>query len=480
MDREKIKLLHSRYNPQAEADRYVNSLSLDDKIRYFILIEPGIGYMIASLKKRVPEAKIITLHAGELRANAPPEWHPGGGISVQEFLENEIPDSEASEIKMLEWRPAISVYGQAYLSLVEETIAFIKRIDANTRTTRVFGRRWFRNFIRNTGIIQKTFYPEPFSLPLVITGAGPCLEDTIPLIQKETEKATVFILAASSSVMTLENKKLFPDMVISTDGGNWAALHLYECFRGGSLAESGKTLPYPIAISMTAALPSQCGTLPLLPISDGSLWQTLILKELNIPYITLPQRGTVSATAMDLAFLLTSGKIFIAGMDLANYDMRSHARPYSFDRLMEEKEQRMNPVYSQTFRRSFLLKAGGSYAIYASWFERQLMSYPKRLYSLGKNNVLFDSLNASPCAMAHCRDKNTGINFRIVSQNTGTGAPQKAISLLKKALEDPALPSQFSAKLYEELTALLLPGRQRVSRNDLIEAIQSSTIRNGS
>ena len=119
MDQEKIRSLHSRYNPRAEADRYINSLSLNDRIRYgkirfFILIEPGLGYIIAPLKKTAPNAKIISLHAGKLPmdksavllaekpASPDSEWYPEMGISIQEFLEKEIPDSEAAEIKMLE------------------------------------------------------------------------------------------------------------------------------------------------------------------------------------------------------------------------------------------------------------------------------------------------------------------------------------------------------------------------------------------
>lgn len=474
MNRGKSVSLHSRYNPQGEAERYINSLSFNGKIRFFILIEPGLGYIIAPLKKKVPDAKIIALHAAEhnsaehnsAEANGlkrpDSEWSPGTGISIQDFLEREIPDSEATEIRMLEWRPALAVYGGAYLSLVEETARFIKRADANTRTLNAFGKRWFRNFFKNLGLIRNVICPVPFSLPLLVTGAGPGLEEVIPAIREKSRRSSFFVLAVSSSAAALKAGGIVPDMVISTDGGPWAAFHLFECYRGGSAA-------CPLAVSMTAALPSQCGAAPVLPISDGSFWQTLILKELGIPFFVLPQRGTVSAAALDLAFALTESEIFITGVDLANRDIQSHARPYSFDRFLEERACRLNPVYSQTYRRSSLLKAGGSYGIYASWFEKQLAAYPKRLHSLGNNNPLFSQLE-SPLPPTGGRAGNASANFRIFTLEPEGDISQKALAILEKALGDPVL----SKKLGEELGSLLFPRGTSPSREKLIGALHSA------
>jgi hypothetical protein len=467
MNQEKIASLHSRYNPRGEAERYIDSLSLNEKIRFFILIEPGLGYIVTPLKRRAPDAKVIALHVekpGQIPAVQVPDtiepaaepdsqWHPETGVSVQEFLENEIPDSEASEIRILEWRPALNVYGRSYIALMEEAAAFIKRSDANSRTTKAFGPRWFKNFFKNLSIIKTAINPVNRNLPLVsqpflVTGAGPGLEDAIPLIKqtikKETAQTSFFILASSSSVAALEANDLIPDLAISTDGSNWARLHLYNSFR----SNSGKKA-YPLAVAMTAAIPSQCGGLPFLVICDGSLWQTLILQEIRIPFITLPQRGTVTAAALDLAFALSGGQIYIAGMDLENRDMRSHARPYSFDILIEEKAVRTDPEYSQTYRRSSLLKAGGSYGIYASWFKKQLSLYPRPLYTIGKNNSVFNFSKATlPCAG---EQGGAALKFQTVPLSFDTNPCEKAIEVLENGLKDPAL----SDALYKELKTLI-------------------------
>jgi hypothetical protein len=386
---------------------------------------------------------------------------------VQDFLEMEIPDSAAAEIRIVEWRPALAVYRSAYLALVEETAEFIKRSDANTRTLNAFGKRWVRNFFKNLKIIRSVLRPAPLSLPLLVTGAGPGLEDVIPMVLENDRQGSLFVLAVSSSVAALEAAKLVPDMVISTDGGLWAAFHLFECLRGHS------TFPYPLAAALTATLPSQCASVPILPISDGSLWQTLILKELKIPFIVLPQRGTVSASALDLAFALTKGDIFIAGIDLENRDIRSHARPYSLDRFIEQKAGRLNPAYSQAFRRSSLLKAGGSYDIYASWFEKQLATYPKRLHSLGKNNRVFSSLRTSTEYLSHrsfgSRYRGTEGGFETITLQFTDNPSRKAYGVLEKALQDPAK----SIALRGELGPILLGDNTDPSPYELLEALHS-------
>ena len=480
MNRENLTSLHSRYNPQGEAERYVNSLSLNEKIRFFILIEPGLGYIVAPLKKKAPGAKIIALHVKKPDVKKPDlkkttdeitapdsRWFPEMGLPIQDFLEAEIADSEAAQIRVLEWRPALAVYGKAYLSLMEETVNFVKRSDANARTIIAFGSSWFKNFIKNLELIKTVLCPGkqnlfPVSKPLLVTGAGPGLEEAIPMIKKDFNRESVFILAAASSQAALEAKGIKADMLISIDGSQWAKFHLYGFLRN----QNSCTGPCCLAASITAALPSQCGTLPVLVLSDGSLWQTHVLKEMGIPFYALPQRGTVAATALDLAFNLTNDDVYIAGIDFENRDIRSHARPYSFDRFIEEKAGKMNPLYSQTYKRSSLLKAGGSYGVYASWFQKQLALYPRRLHSLGSNNPLFGAAE-NAAALAKAAQK-TQVDFKTIALNFNGSTSQKACAILEAALQS----HLQKAALEKELSSLFLHGKETVSTDGLIDTIR--------
>ena len=351
-------------------------------------MEPGLSYLITPLRNKFPHAKIISLHAEEvpvdLAAIPDSSWYPGMDISLNDFLENEIPDCLAGEILLVEWKASRQYYGKKYLYLVEASVEFIKKIDANSRTILAFGHLWVKNYFKNLDLVSNIIQYEVFSKDILVCGAGPSLENSIPAIKEK--RKNLFIIAASSSLGCLKTNGINADLVITTDGGNWARLHLFETFRSVTFRSSHDTK---LCAALTAALPAQCRELKLLPLTDTSYWQNIILKKLGIPCLSLPQRGTVTASALDLAFKLSRGNIFVSGMDLQNRDIRSHSRPYSFDSLLEEKEKRFNPFYSQIYKRASLIKKGSSYKIYEDWFKKQISLYPGSIYSLGENNPLF-------------------------------------------------------------------------------------------
>ena len=453
--------LHSRYQPQLEADRYIEALNPSRDIDYYILIEPGLGYLIPSLRKHCPDSKLVVLHAcvrtdagfheTEDRFSGIPQWFADSGTGVQEFLEDVIP--EGASARIIEWRPSLRVYGNICLDLVRESAEFIKRSEANRRTGASFGRRWVRNFFRNLALPHRTIRYRPLDMPIVITGSGPSLESALSKIH--ALKENVFILAASSSLTALAACGITPDMVISTDGGGWALLHLHACFR---MEYSSNNDPCPLAFSLSAAIPSQCSALPLLPLNDGSLWQSIALHSIKLPSALIPQRGTVSASALELAMILGSGNIFLAGMNLSVNDIKTHVRPYGFDHLFFGRASRFRPVYSQCFMRSGDMKAGGSHDVYAAWFKSKIASWPRRIFSLGGNHAAFeDNLpRVIPAALsaAGAGGRSDKDFFEIIAAND---SPEQrctcAAEALIAALDNP----RYAAALSGELAPLLFP-----------------------
>ena len=486
--------LHSRYQPQLEADRYIKALNPCRSIDYYILIEPGLGYLISSLHTHCPDSKVIVLHADasfrvtQSRYPEVPMWFPDSG-GVQEFLEKTIPD--AASIRLIEWRPSLRVYGDACLGLVRESTEFIRRSEASRRTGAAFGKRWVRNFFRNVTLLRQTLLYRPMDIPIVITGSGPSLESAIPKICAAREG--VFVLAASSSLPALTACGIMPDMVISTDGGGWALLHLHACFQEGNFTTNqhkptrttGKyrstgswsscgswsnnlRISPKLAFALSAALPSQCSSMPLLPMNDGSLWQSMVLHSIGVPSVLIPQRGTVTASALELALALGTGSIFLAGMDLSVRDIRSHARPYGFDHLFFGAASRLRPVYSQYFIRSRDMKAGGSHDVYAAWFKNRIASLPQRVFSLGGNHAaLEDNL---PAISLKATAKNNQNYFKIMTLNdTPEQRRRQAEKTLIAALDNP----QYADALIGELAPLLFPSSTDVQPKEIAEAIRS-------
>jgi hypothetical protein len=475
-----VTALHSRYNPQGEAERYLAAIPIPPHIRCFLLIEPGLGYMIPVLAGRFPKARLIVLHVepqGPQGASggAPGQnsvyWDPSHPLALEAFLERELEAAAGGEgffgaesVKIIEWRPSRDHYGERYLRLLAAAAALIRRFDAGRRTLRAFGRRWFRNFFRNLSLLRSfPRYPE-LRTPVLVTGAGPSLEESLPLIAELKKKLGCFIIAAASSVPALLYRGLIPNLALSTDGGGWALLHLYELFRRPPEGPEGA---FALAAAFCARLPSQCQALPLLGIADGSLWQTLILRGLGIPHLVLPQRGTVTASALDLAFALGRGKVYIAGMDLDTQDILTHVRPYAFDRLWREEASRFSVEYGQRFARGLALREGGSHRVYAEWFGSQLASYPDRLGTLGKNNPLFGRLPRLEYPLGPGAADSKPPPFTPVPVRPADRAA--ALAILKTGLEDRAT----APSLMGELGPLLFPGAAPPGPGELWAEIES-------
>jgi hypothetical protein len=449
--------LHSRYRPLSEAERYVQALNLGPDVRYLILIEPALGYTIPFLRERCPQGRILALYGNDFfripvpdipdRFKADAAWFPGSGIPVRAFLQHQIPDVEGRRIGLVEWKPSQAVYGRAYLELLAAAAAFIRQSDANYRTSAAFGRRWFRNFFRNVAIVRQALIPLPISGPAAVIGAGPGLEGSLPLLRER--RKGLFILAASAAFGALRSASVLPDLLVHTDGGLWALFHLYDAFR--------LSPPPPIALSLNAALPSQAVSTPVLLLSDGSLWQNLVLDALGLPFLSAPQRGTVSAAALDLAMTLGTGTVYLAGLDLGAPDIKTHAAPYALDRFLENGTDRLSPLYTRTFVQSRRSAASGSTDIYASWFRENLPSYAPRLRNLGKNHPLFDSLPPDEAVQTPASSRPW---YRVRHLKS---RPASAPRILLEALGDRRLGPQIAA----ELQPLLLPDRDDPSPEEI-------------
>jgi hypothetical protein len=433
------KTLHSRYNPLAEAERYLDSLNLDTGIRYIILAECGLCYIIEPLRKKFPSAKIVSLHIRKFykhKSAAQPdaEWLPDSSVNRGAFLENEIDDAEAGSIKIIEWRPAADVYGEEYLNLVKDIAVFVKRADANRRTRTAFGRRWLKNVIRNCLLFNSDFniaLPRRNAACCVVAGAGPGLEDARDSIRRLKE-AGAPLIAVSSAAAALLEAGICPDIIVACDGGNWARLHLFESVRAFWEKPAGAPRPA-LAFSLNAAVPLQCAAFNLLPLGDHSLFQSLVQRCFGLPPVSFPQRGTVGASAVDLAFYISGGAVYTAGIQFSHDDIRTHAKPYAFDKLLSGQENRLRPFYSLQFERSYKITASGVNRIYSDWFDEQ--DYRQKLFPVTENNFYFDGR------------KTNVFNFNHVKKNGINRPVTRLITVLAGALRTDETKERLTAEL---------------------------------
>ncbi|MCL2805539.1 MAG: DUF115 domain-containing protein [Treponema sp.] len=443
-------MLHSRYNPHAEAVRYIDSLNLNDSTECFILIEPGLGYIIPVLKEKFKNSKIIALHVPDAVLHCDAHEIPALlGHDITGFLEKEVPQTDIEKIRVIEWRPSLNYYRETYVNLLAKTVEFLKRMDAEHRTTSAFGKRWLRNFFNNLNNVKKIVLYRQTNLPVIVTGAGPGLEQALPLIAKMQDSC--LIIAASSSILALSSYGITADIVIATDGGAWALRHIYPLYRHIARQYDFASQSI-IAANLCAALPSQTKDTPFLLINDGSFWQSIIFNKLTFPSVIIPQKGTVSASALELAMQLSSGGIYLAGLDFSFSGIRTHVKPYAFDSLLFSSAIRFNPVYSGSFSRFRLLKEGGSMNIYAAWFKEHIEN---RVYSL-TDHAFFKK--GSP---QNVTKKKNGI-FNIIDAK-----PAQGLDILLSAVNNP----EYAENIKQELLPLLFSNKKNITVQELKTAL---------
>jgi hypothetical protein len=376
-------------------------------------------------------------------------------------LETHIKNIKTDRIRIIEWRPSLNYLKDAYVKIFSAAAAFLKRTDAEKRTTAVFGKRWIKNFFKNIGNINYTLLYRQMEIPVIVTGSGPSLEQALPVIQKAQDKC--LIIAASSSVLALSSAGITADIVIATDGGSWALKHIYPFFRNQKYKNASA-----FAVNLCAALPSQCADSAQLILNDGSFWQNVVLHELALPSVIIPQRGTVTATAAELALVLSSGNVYLAGLDFSVNDIRTHAKPYGFDNLFYSAANRFVPFYSESYSRSRLLHEGGSMNIYASWFKEQLNKWSKRIFSIGGNKIFEHGEPSSRGGL-----KKTDDFFKAVEFENSNVSCEKGIQALFDALKK----TEYSQNIKQELNSLLFSGENEVTDLELETVLKETCIK---
>ena len=68
------KYLHSLYNPEKEAERFVSNLQCDYNPQYIVITEPVLSYSAPYLKKRFPSSKLCAIRYCDAFSETDSKW----------------------------------------------------------------------------------------------------------------------------------------------------------------------------------------------------------------------------------------------------------------------------------------------------------------------------------------------------------------------------------------------------------------------
>ena len=91
---------------------------------------------------------------------------------------------------------------------------------------------------------------------------------------------------------------------------------------------------------------------PVFLLGQPVIFEKALLEAAGVSAPMIPPRGTVAATAIELALAATSGPVIVAGLDMCSRDLLMHARPSAFERLLLLQASRLQPHTSLLFHRA--------------------------------------------------------------------------------------------------------------------------------
>lgn len=326
------KHLYSRYNPARQIEKQCRDIVLEKETLY-LLASPLLGLGITILQEKLPEcSEIFSIEKDENLLR----------LSLQEGVTcYEVPKPEdiiplAHRLNLLKYRKVKLLTLNGGYTLYEEhydkTEAYLRReiqIFWNNKLTLIkMGRLWIKNTLRN---IRRIHRDKPFPAlkihkPLLLTGAGESLEHSLEFIRSVRDK--IYLLTVDTALMTLLEADLVPDGVLALEAQYYNLPDFYTA-KGCKADIIYDTSSYPAVPGITKGDNYYFTT----KYTECSLLKKM--KEKGLCEAFLPALGSVGITALYLAHCITSGPLFITGLDFSYQLGKTHSRgtPYHQSRL---------------------------------------------------------------------------------------------------------------------------------------------------
>jgi hypothetical protein len=350
--------LHSTVDPVREAERLVSILSKDRNgliaEGFVVFLGLGAGFApLAALNSGVSHVLIIDYDInGIAELLCSRDYITLLGDPRCTLLVDPPPDLIESIILEL-YRPAL--YGgiramplrarteldkQNFGAAADAIQRTIEKVSADYSVQAHFGIRWFANIIRNLGAAQHQNRSAPPIRHAAICAAGPSLDDQLPLLAQQKDKAgaqKLFIISADTALGALLRRGLRPDAVVSIDCQHISYYH----FLGADCAD--------IPLFLDIASPPLLTRFSAHPFffSGGHPLAAYIAQEWRPLPLLDTSGGNVTYACLSLAESLGAQRITVYGADFSYPSGRVYARGTYIYPFFERRQERRCPLEAQ-------------------------------------------------------------------------------------------------------------------------------------
>lgn len=314
-------ILHSKYDPIKEAQQFADRHFKSGHIHF--VFGYGRGYFIEQLLTKCTNDELIVVVEPIIKNIKVKHPH----LKIIESNKGSVLKEEIGKLNTVISQKAVLCSPNYDKLCVQEYKIFLEIINnkfkldnVNEITVRRYSIEWQRNYLLNLnnsrGDAPLSDLYNSFEFPVVIASGGPSLTKQLPLLKKV--RKNVVLIAAGSTVNTLQANNIKPDFVVSIDGGEPNYQHFKEVFYNDVSLIYSMLHHYKINDSFQSLnyyfLPEHLPTLKqhFDSISDSSITTCFL-------------GMSVANTAFEIALNLTSGPIALIGQDLAYTDGKTHA-----------------------------------------------------------------------------------------------------------------------------------------------------------
>ncbi|NLK45115.1 MAG: motility associated factor glycosyltransferase family protein [Treponema sp.] len=363
--------LHSNYNPQKEAERFVETIKPDYMPSAIIVTEPALSYAIPFLKEKFPNSKFCAIRFCDSFNEFDNLWDKVFYLK-NDNLQNQLFDYFGEELVnslfFVSWKPSENAFTDCFFSAWQSIKSFIT-LSRDILGTRIyFNKRWNKNVIKFSIFLENAVDINfcKITKPIVIAASGPSLKHMLPTLKEH--RNCFFLLAVSSALKPLLTQKILPDAVISTDGGWYAQEHLKQL----------KFFPdIPIFLSTESYSNNKMlKTQKIIPLSYKDGVEAILLEQAGIKALKAERNGTVSGTAAELALKLTDKDIFFCGLDLCTSNGFQHIQPNELELDKIPFDTKFSPVETRISLNTF---ENEQLKIYRNWFSTRPKEFSNRI-----------------------------------------------------------------------------------------------------
>lgn len=353
------KSMYSRYSPQKEAEKYA---CITEKNKAFFLVTGlGNGLHLRTLLKKYPNSYFFVVE----NSLEDYEWlknhfdlediiyHPHIHIT---FLDYFIPKLKQTYIPQLHgdfvyaplrsWLDQIQKNDYNFSKKLEE---YISELSSDMATQAHFGKQWFGNFFINLAcIFDKQTTIKTTASKVIITAAGPSLEQFLPQIQAKKQTSDYFLIATDTSVPVLRKWGIHPDVAVCIDSQIHSKNHF---FIDSSSKEHLKNtiFAFDLCVSPSVVATVRVKGSEIFFFRNNNPLSTLFSRfitqnaDQEIPLLNTGG-GTVTSAAFDLAHHLGFTDIEVFGADFAYIDGKPYCKGTYFEDLFSVSCDRISPL----------------------------------------------------------------------------------------------------------------------------------------